>query len=860
MEIKKIFPILAGLGLLFALVRTTALAAQTMAPSATTYYVSKSMGDDNNNGLSEGAPFENISKINNLNLQPGDQVLFKCGDVWRADPLEITQSGESGQPITFGSYPDDCTNQPVLSGAYPISGWTLHEGNIYVADLTVGENADKFAFGINQLFRSTERLPMGRWPNLDAGDGGYSTIDDQPSGNSFRDEQLPDKNWVGAVAHIKGMRWYILNREVTGRNGTRLFTGSDLDCWGSDCEGWGYFLNNHLSTLDQDGEWFYDDDDQKIYLVSTSGTPIDGSVEGSVILKDDGRAWGGIVLGEDLFDPIAYVTIENLAVQRWYRNGITTPTNLHPTENHDLIIQNNIISDVDRVGINLATWVWGADDGRESGWRGGYNQTVNGNTIERANNMGINTYARNSTFSNNIIRDIGLIENLGAAGMGCGLDAGGGSCTEDGDGFRIKIDQGDDSGNNNLITSNRLERIAHNGLDVFGFSNTFEHNVIEQACYAKGDCGGVRTFGRDDMTSTDVHDLIFTENIIVDTIGNTDGCLSTYDALFGFGLYLDHFSRDITVEGNTIISSTVHGVLFQNATGTVTNNTFYNNGRTYPYAGAQVIVGDAPAAVSTHTGNILYSLNVDARTLSVSALSQFGTSNNNYFFSPYRDEQIRSNGDKTLVAWQAYSGQDYASKEHWFTLATSDEPLSRIFYNDTDMEKDLSLGNIVYKDLDQNLVWGTLTLQPYQSEVLVETEQGADLVVAMELLSSADTIPGDPVTYTISLQNQGLITANSVTLESTLPAEVVDSNWEADPNTVSLVGGTRYTWDIGDLAVGETYTFTVTGRYDNSLVASTPLALRAVATTTSPELILGNNQGIIFVGEWKKVYMPLIYR
>jgi uncharacterized repeat protein (TIGR01451 family) len=273
-----------------------------------------------------------------------------------------------------------------------------------------------------------------------------------------------------------------------------------------------------------------------------------------------------------------------------------------------------------------------------------------------------------------------------------------------------------------------------------------------------------------------------------------------------------------------------------------------------------VIVGDAPAEVSSHTGNILYSLNVDARTLSVNELSQFGSSDNNCFFSPYRDEQIRSDGDKTLVGWQSYSGKDSNSKEHWFTLASGDAPLSQIFYNDTAVEKSFSLGNRVYKDLDQNPVWGQITLQPYQSQVLVKTEEGTDLDLTMELLNSVDTLPNEPVTYTISLNNQGWITATDVTLESPLPAEIVDTNWEASSGTVTLVGGSRYTWEVDDLAVGETITFTVTGRYDASLVAGTPLMLKAAATTTTPEFFLGNNQAAIFVGDYKTIYMPIVSR
>ena len=103
----------------------------------TTYYVSMSDGADSNNGLTSSTPFKTIAKVNSLNLQQGDKVLFKCGDVWRGEMLMITKSGVSGNPIAFGSYPDSaCANKPILSGTQPIGSWSVYSGNIYVATLS----------------------------------------------------------------------------------------------------------------------------------------------------------------------------------------------------------------------------------------------------------------------------------------------------------------------------------------------------------------------------------------------------------------------------------------------------------------------------------------------------------------------------------------------------------------------------------------------------------------------------------------------------------------------------------------------------------------------------------------------------
>ena len=779
---------------------STALAATPQAP-AITYYVSSSIGSDANSGTSEGAAFATVGKVNSLNLQPGDSVLFRCGDTWRGEMLNITKSGAAGLPISIGSYPSNCANRPILSGARPISGWSLHSGNIYVASLNSGANAGKFAYGVNQLFRGDTRLLLGRWPNLNAADGGYSTIDAQPASNQIRDDQLPGGSWNGALAHIKGMRWYILNRQVTGSSGTTLTLGSNNDCWGGNCAGWGYFLNNHISTLDRDGEWYYDAAAQKVYLYSGTGQPSDSQVEGSVILKNDDRSWGGVTLGQDLTGlGISYVTIKNLDIRRWFRSGIAIPTNFANYEPHHLVIENNAISDVDKVGIGLATWVYDAKDGRPDGWRGGYELLVNGNTITRANSMGINLFSRNSTFSGNVIRDVGLIENLGATGMGCSFSAGGGSCTEDGDGIRIKVGESADTGHTNLITGNRLERIAYNGMDVFGHTNTIEQNVIIQACYAKGDCGGVRTFGRDNLAASPVHDLVFNANLIRDTIGNTDGCKSDFDALFGFGLYIDNYSRDTVVTGNTIINSTVHGILFQNSTGSVTNNTLYNNGRTYPYGGSQVYLGGAPAALSAHTGNILYSLNPAAWTLALATPANLGISTDNYFFSPYKGNHISASGAKSLASWQAFSGKDGNSHEHWFTLNSGDPPNSQIFYNETGQTQTINLGSAIYKDLNQNYIWGDLTLLPYQSKVLIGSDEAnAFPVVLSSARAGENPTQLDSVDFIVTFSKPvtGVdfadfsLTASGVTGASIMSLSGSGNSYTVKVNTGSGIGTLR---------------------------------------------------------------------
>ncbi len=266
-------------------------------PGSATYYVSSSQGNDSNSGLSESSPFATIARVNALSLLPGDRVLLRCGDTWHAEQLILSESGTESDPIVFGSYPQGCADKPVLSGSRPIGGWAPDAGNVYRADLPAGE----FPLGINQLFRDGERLRLGRWPNLDAPDAGYTFVDAHSAGsNQITDNELPALDWSGAIVHIKNIRWSMLSRQVTASSGATLTLNEGLSClvsgW-ADCEGWGYFINNHRSTLDQDGEWYYDPAARRVYLYSASGLP-DG-IEGSVVLEEgETLRQGGIMLSD----------------------------------------------------------------------------------------------------------------------------------------------------------------------------------------------------------------------------------------------------------------------------------------------------------------------------------------------------------------------------------------------------------------------------------------------------------------------------------------------------------------------------------------------------------------------------------
>ncbi len=711
----RIFSTLVSLALLFG------------SPAAgAVYYVSSETGNDGNDGLTPGNAFETLNQVNSFALQPGDEVRLFCGEAWKVQSLVITSSGSAGNPIIFSSYPAGCADKPVLTGAQPVSGWSLVSANLYMTDLDIGANAGLFPLGLNQLFRGAERLPFGRWPNIQGhADGGYAEVDSQPSSNQIRDTALPAVDWTGAVMHIKGIRWYILNRIVEGDSGSTLTLNDDVDCWYG-CAEWGYFLNNHLATLDLEGEWFWDESTNRVYLYSELGPPNDGEIEGSAITDTDGTLWGAVVLGKNLQEHISHVTVENLRIERWFDAGITTPINLESDENSYVTLRNNTITDVDTTGIRLTTWVWNsAPANGPSGWRGGRHHHIEGNTIDGANHFGLDTYGVDTQIVANEIRNVGVIERLGRSGMGCGYE--GTNCTENGAGIRIKHSSSapDHTARNNALRYNRLDTVGMNGIDLFGRDMTLENNVIDRACWSKGDCGAIRTFGRDNFSSTPVRNIVIRGNIIRDTLGNTDGTHPDFETLFSLAIYLDHYSRDIVVENNTVTGSTWTGALFQRSTGTFTGNTLYDN--VASNWGSELSIVGSGSLVS-QGNNILFPLGVNRRSLRVADASYLTASDNNVFMSPYYPPSIADDStgccDMTLAQWQASSGLDANSATHWYTQDQVSTPRSRIFINDSAQQQVLSPGGTVYLDLEQHPIGAEISLPPFSSLVVVEDATG----------------------------------------------------------------------------------------------------------------------------------------
>ena len=109
------------------------------------YYVA-SDGNDANDGLSTEKPIKSIDKINSLDLQSGDCILFRRGDTWRGnikarEGVTYSAYGKGAKPNIFGS-PCDAAKE---------GAWTKTEvENVYVYDRELPHDVGTLVFNHGQ--------------------------------------------------------------------------------------------------------------------------------------------------------------------------------------------------------------------------------------------------------------------------------------------------------------------------------------------------------------------------------------------------------------------------------------------------------------------------------------------------------------------------------------------------------------------------------------------------------------------------------------------------------------------------------------------------------------------------------------
>lgn len=127
---------------------------------ATTYYVDNNAGNDFNNGLSTGSPWQTLIKVNSFLFSPNDSILFIRNGVWRGQL--IPKSGSISGYITYSDY--GTGEKPLFLGSInksATSDWISEGGNIWRCSVTFSTDIG------NLIFNNATLFGIKKWSQLD---------------------------------------------------------------------------------------------------------------------------------------------------------------------------------------------------------------------------------------------------------------------------------------------------------------------------------------------------------------------------------------------------------------------------------------------------------------------------------------------------------------------------------------------------------------------------------------------------------------------------------------------------------------------------------------------------------------------
>ncbi|HET6559003.1 MAG TPA: right-handed parallel beta-helix repeat-containing protein [Prolixibacteraceae bacterium] len=495
---------------------------------AKNYYISTS-GNDTNNGLTSATAWNSIAKLNASfnDIQAGDSILFKCDEIFYGT-ITIGKSGTKTSPIVFSSYGSGA--KPIITGFTVLTNWTRHEGNIWKTNIAEAGNKMLLVSINNKLQR------MGRHPNFSPTTGGYLSYETTSTAPSITDNQLPaTPNWTGAEAVIKKYSYVIDVCPITDHTGGKLTYSYAINNRGQSSSllgknGYGYFIQNDIRTLDQFGEWYFNKLTKDLYVYFGSNDPSTYVVKAStlnILFNCGGGGWT-----EPSTTARTGIVLKKLALEGASKYAYYTFNGADMTVK-DCTFNNNF----------GAIYMWNVP-----------NSLSDNNIVTNTLNNGIEQMGRVSSptvITNNTVKICGMFEGMGGSG---------------GASYQGISQNGDYS----TIEKNVVDSVGYIGIAFYGANVLVKHNYIKNYCAILDDGGGIYTFHEKDRMNRVVE-----SNIIINGGGGRRGRPENADMTHG--LYTDGASRYVTLKNNTVSQTDGSGYLMNTGNDIVlTGNTFYN--------------------------------------------------------------------------------------------------------------------------------------------------------------------------------------------------------------------------------------------------------------------------------------------
>jgi uncharacterized repeat protein (TIGR01451 family) len=118
---------------------------------------------------------------------------------------------------------------------------------------------------------------------------------------------------------------------------------------------------------------------------------------------------------------------------------------------------------------------------------------------------------------------------------------------------------------------------------------------------------------------------------------------------------------------------------------------------------------------------------------------------------------------------------------------------------------------------------------------------GPDLALVKMVQPGTTLFPGEPITFTLSFNNIGTVTAVSALIADEVPLEVTHTAFDSS-RPVTPTGAVSYTWLLGDLAPGGGGVITITGVVSPGLSPGHAFTNTATITATNAACISASNR------------------
>jgi hypothetical protein len=485
----------------------TVAVTPTAPAAANAYYIAQSGADTNPGTLDK--PLRTIQKC--AEIAKAGQTCFIRAGVYR-ETVRPANSGTAAAPITFVPYNNE---QVTISGADPVSGWSLYKGNIYQVSvkLPVDGYADT-GFFANQVFVDNAMQTEARWPNtgpdlMKPKLAGCCVQTTEGNAAYVENKDIPDigESWVGATVWTN--EWYTSRTgTITSVSGKRL----NAEMTGPWRHGYWFYLTGKLGLLDSAGEWFYDGKAQKLYFWAPNG-----SAPTNVEAKRRNFAF-------DLSDR-SHVTVKGLNV---FAATITT-SDVSESILVDGITAKYVSHHVTLPPLPKSEQAPGTDNAlllashaHDTGiMLRGKNHTLKNSAVMYSSGNGVLLEGSGHTVENNVIRDANYVSSY--AGL----------VRMNGEGHKIIRNTLSGAGRDAIVFD------WHTG--GFSFKNTeIAYNDISRFGALSSDLGGIYLCCFVDLTGTRIH-----HNSAHDPYG------------YSFhwevaGIYTDNWSYNVTVDHNVI--------------------------------------------------------------------------------------------------------------------------------------------------------------------------------------------------------------------------------------------------------------------------------------------------------------------